>query len=476
MYTFLNDTLIAFRGCFSHYQTFSWFVILVLGFMFRDDTLGVTSVIRTLLLDPGCYEPMLHFFYSDAWNLDSLRNKWYSVVSVSGMIHKVNGKYILAGDGVKTSKEAYHMPGVKKLFQESEDSSKGEYIFGHMFGAVGAIIVKGAEAFCVPLRMSIQEGLTTASSWEGSNVSAETHVQQMIRNAIEVAEQIGNSIIVLDRLFLTKNAIRLMGELNSRENHNKVEIVTKAKRNCTAYEKPPARKKGQSGAPRKKGDTVHLSDLFNDETMFSEATPWMYGELTTVKYLCKDLLWGPGLYRELRFVLVIYDGKKSILASTDLGLTPIQIIELYARRFRIENCFREFKQQIGGFGYHFWTSALEKLNHFKKKEEPDPLSKVKSEKERRKVLGKIRAIECFVQICCISMGLLQLISFRETDDSEISAARYLRTRRRKTLSEASVIYYIRRNFFALMANHPASAITQIIQKAQKWKNRKDKAA
>jgi hypothetical protein len=29
------------------------------------------------------------------------------------------------------------MPGIKKLHQESENSSKGEYIFGRMFGGIG---------------------------------------------------------------------------------------------------------------------------------------------------------------------------------------------------------------------------------------------------------------------------------------------------------------------------------------------------
>lgn len=31
------------------------------------------------------------------------------------------------------------MPDVKKLHQESENSSKAEYIFGHMFGEVGVL-------------------------------------------------------------------------------------------------------------------------------------------------------------------------------------------------------------------------------------------------------------------------------------------------------------------------------------------------
>ena len=476
MFKYLEGILGSFRKCFSHSRAYAWFVVLVIGFMFRDDTLGVTSVIRTLLLDPGCYEPMLHFFYSRAWNLDSLRESWFSIVASSGLIQQVGGKYILAGDGVKTSKEAYHMPGVKKLFQESEDSSKGEYIFGHMFGAVGAIIARGADAFCVPLRMSIQEGLGAAASWEGSTISAESHVQQMIRNGFQVVDRIGSCILVLDRLFLTTQAIRLQGDLNSSRKDRRLEIVTKARRNCTAFTKPPARQPGKKGAPRKKGAPVHLWELFADTSAFTATTANIYGEAKQVKYLRRDLLWGVKLYRELQFVLVVYDNTKSILVSTDLSLTPEQIIELYSRRFRIENCFREFKQQVGGFGYHFWTLALGKLNHFKKKEEPDQLSKVESKNDRDKILGKIRAIECFVQLCCISMGVLQLVSFHEADIREIDSARYLRTKRRETLSEASVIYYLRRHFFTVMASHPDSAITRIIVKAQNWKNINDHAA
>ena len=31
------------------------------------------------------------------------------------------------------------MPGVKKLFQESENSAKPEYMHGHMFGGLGIL-------------------------------------------------------------------------------------------------------------------------------------------------------------------------------------------------------------------------------------------------------------------------------------------------------------------------------------------------
>ena len=94
----------------------------------------------------------------------------------------------------------------------------------------------------------------------------------------------------------------------------------------------------------------------------------MYGEKQEVTYYCTDLLWGQKLYQELRFVLVQYNGSRSILVSTDLSLSPKRIIELYAYRFSIEELFREFKQQIGGFAYHFWSKAVPKLNRFSRKE------------------------------------------------------------------------------------------------------------
>jgi len=40
---------------------------------------------------------------------------------------------------VKIAKEAKKIPGVKKLHQESDNSSKAPYIYGHHFGALGIL-------------------------------------------------------------------------------------------------------------------------------------------------------------------------------------------------------------------------------------------------------------------------------------------------------------------------------------------------
>ena len=466
MFKKLEHTLEAFRDCFSREAAYKWFVVFVVGFLLRSDHLGITSVIRDLALDGSNYENLRHFFYSNAWSLDSLRRRWYAIVRDSGLVHSVNERSVLAGDGVKQPKEAKYMPGVKKLVQESEDSSKPEYIFGHMFGAIGAVLGKGQ--LCCPLMFSIQEGLKSVSAWKDSFVSGETHPIQIINNLFEAARIFGKSYGLLDRLFLSVPVLKRLKELNQSvdQEENLLEIVTKAKSNCVAYEKPEIPKQRKKGRPRLKGDSVHIKDLWEDEEQFCTATAFVYGKEETVQYRCVNLLWGKGYYQELRFVLTKLDGARSILVSTDLSLSPVQIIELYARRFKIENCFREFKQQFGGFCYHFWTTKLPKLNRFKKKDMPDPVDTVTNEKDRNLILGKIKAIEGFVLIANIAMGITQMLSLSELSTSEVSNCRYLRTKVKTRISEASVMCYFRKNLFALLLQHPESSITQFIQEKQ----------
>ena len=192
----------------------------------------------------------------------------------------------------------------------------------------------------------------------------------------------------------------------------------------------------------------------------------MYGEKQEVTYYCTDLLWGQKLYQELRFVLVQYNGTRSILVSTDLTLSPKRIIELYAYRFSIEELFREFKQQIGGFAYHFWTKAVPKLNHFSRKGEADALATVHDVNARRRILSNIKAIEGFVLFASIAMGLLQLIALDGRNSRSAKKIRYLRTASRKCPSEATVMYYVRKNIYSLLLQHPDSFITRFIRERQ----------
>lgn len=121
--------LYEFRCCFKRKETFLWFSLITFGLILRDNQRGISSIVGTLGLNPDCYEPMIHFFRSKAYDLKNLKLNWIKVVFNRIEPLKINGRILIAGDHIKIAKEAKYMPGVKKHHQESENSSKPEYIW-----------------------------------------------------------------------------------------------------------------------------------------------------------------------------------------------------------------------------------------------------------------------------------------------------------------------------------------------------------
>jgi hypothetical protein len=63
--------------------------------------------------------------------------------------------------------------------------------------------------------------------------------------------------------------------------------------------------------------------------------------------------------------MVKTNGKKMILMCSDLTMDPEKIILAYNYSFKIEVSFKALKQDLGGFFYHFWTTAMPRLSRFK---------------------------------------------------------------------------------------------------------------
>ena len=469
VWEYVNSVLMEFRSCFSREAAFKWFIIVMIGFMLRSDHLGVTSIVREFGYNSDLlYQDLIHFFHSAAWKLADLQDKWLEIVQQSDAVYNGFDKPLLIGDGQKKAKEGKHMPAVKKMHQESGDSSKPEYMMGHLFGGLGIAIGNGIKQFCVPLSMTIQDGNKPILEWMGSEYANDSHVTCLVRQACKAAaKMVKECYLLMDRYFLTAPALAAMTEEAEKAGGSFVTLITRAKSDCVAYKKPG--EYSGKGRPRKKGKEIHLNDLFNKMSgAFTTATLELYGKPKTIQYYCVNLLWGRKLYQELRFVLTVMDGVKSIVVSTDLLLHPEQIIQLYCFRFKIEVFFRAFSQCMAGLAYHFWNSHITKLNPFEPaKAAAEKLAAITDENERKSIISTYKASEGFVMFCCIAIGIIQLCALKFPEHIIASPIRWLRTYSNIIPSEESTQDSLQKSFGELFSKCPKLAIAEII--LEKWK-------
>jgi hypothetical protein len=139
MITEISGILASFRPCFTRMAAFNWFVTVVFGFMVRIDLCGAGSFIRWLGIRPELYTAMISFFRAYSWKLEMICRHWWHTVLEHCPLPEIDHRLILAGDGIKICKEAEKMPGVKRLHQESDNSGKAPYIYGHHWGVIGIL-------------------------------------------------------------------------------------------------------------------------------------------------------------------------------------------------------------------------------------------------------------------------------------------------------------------------------------------------
>jgi hypothetical protein len=350
-------------------------------------------------MNPNHYTALLKFFRSHAFDIETLYRKLIAICMKILPPQTVNGRVILIGDHIKISKEGRRMPAIEKLHQESQNSGKGAFIEGHLFGFISMVLPGFNRS--VPAMAGIQESK--------AKTGGESLIVQMVKQAGKVVEMMGKpAVLLLDAYFFSKTTLITAAGYIGKNGQALLSVIIRAKQIAVAYREPEHGSGKRRGRRRVYGKKVLLKTLFKkNRNAFITTKLKLYGKRTTVQYLCVDLIQRP-TRQPVRFVLTVIGTSHFILMSSSRAFDGETIISLYARRFKIEGLFGELKNRLGGFAYHFWTFSLEK----RKKGGLPVLPRDK------KMLGDIemtkKSMETFVFCQCLSYTILTGLGLRQS--------------------------------------------------------------
>ena len=403
----------ALRPACTRARTFVWMSLVLVGLCCRADNAGVTSFVRVLNFADQAYHRFLHLFHSTSLNLDVLTSCWVRLCLVLFHPFEVNSRLVCLADGIKAPKEGRRMPGVKLLHQSSASNTKPEYIMGHSLQAISLLVHSGGgQVAAVPLTSRIHEGLVF------SNRDARTLLDKLVALLFSIARAWDRKVLLVADAYYASAKVILPLLANGHQ------LLTRAKSNAVAYLPVPQPARRGKGRPKIYGVKVRLKDLAQDAGAFTCAPSPVYGERdVTVRYRVLDLMWRP-VGRIVRFCIVHHPVRGTIfLLCTDTTLEPLEMLELYGYRFKIELGFRQAVHVIGAYAYHFWMTDMKPL----RRGSGDQHVHKTSDSYRKAVRRKLRAYHVHAQLGCIAQGLLQHLSINHTAECWRCFRSWLRT-------------------------------------------------
>lgn len=271
---------------------------------------------------------------------------------------KVHGAYLSVIDTLLIAKNGHKMLGVQRWKDHSDNADRGDRIWGHHWAIVGLISFSQSwgRYLCFPLLMQLISGQLKPSliMVDPAGVACLATIWDSVHPLIYQLHHHLNQAplrVVADAYFAKApfvNPLLAKG----------INVVSKLRHDAVGWDDPSPEQRADA-KQGKKWKLAHLLAVFP-----TEAVPvHLYGQDVVVQAICRPLRLR-GFNQKVKVVVMAGLKKPIILFSTDLSLSPAQIIEIYGARFTIELAIRDLRGHFGLADYQcYLTTAIHRFVH-----------------------------------------------------------------------------------------------------------------
>ena len=347
----------AFAAAFAA-NNFIYFRGFILGFLLLGQTRKcVTNIARVCFFVDRHVSSWERFLSQYQWDINDVRQRLVTMLQ-----DKLQDKLLVCGaylawvDTTLVAKVKGNMPGVQTWSDHSGNPGRGEHLTGHHWALAGllgaAFIARQWTPMCFPILANLISGNINPIGFvvdPNGAARAMTFWDAVCPAIAQLSGMLGHQPmrVVADAYFAKAPFINWMLRIS-------VHVITRMRKDAVGWDDakpeaplPPGKKKlGRPRTTPRRGKKWKLADLVKSFTTESVAV-FIYGKFRTFRIVTRDVWIRDVIVQKVRVVVIQTTGDPVILLSTDLTLTPRQIILIYAMRFAAELGIRDTKQHFG---------------------------------------------------------------------------------------------------------------------------------
>lgn len=350
--------LLAFRPCFTQ-PSFASFWTLTCAWILCTGRRSLTRVIQSAQLGRFKHYCSFHRFFSQGrWNLDDLGRCVFDLL-LPFCPETLTG----AVDDTLARKSGRHIWGAGMHHDPLRSAQQRPFFsFGHswvVFSLHVSFPFAPQKVWALPLLVRLyrkQKNPKLALGRRGKLEKKQTG--QATEKQYRTRPQLALEMIQTVAGWLGSRRLRVLGDSEyaggsiSRYLPVNAELISRMIMKAALFEPPPPPTAAR-GRRRKKGQRLPnpLQMAQDARRSWFRATVCIYGRKVKVSCQSIDALWYSSAGQKLLRIVVVRDPKghrrDDCFFSTDLTLTPSQILETFALRWPLEVCFRDVKQFLG---------------------------------------------------------------------------------------------------------------------------------